>query len=102
MADDVTAPGSGEKFATDQDPGSLAHYPLEKIAWGPNDTFNRTDDTSGKRFPVKVGEGLAATAVVAGQVTVAATEAALSSATARRFRLRAALDNAGVIAIGPT
>ena len=65
MADNVVAdPGAGgATFATDEEVG-VGHHPYTKLVWGPNDTFNRVEDTSGKRLPVKVSEMPAITGTV--------------------------------------
>lgn len=103
MADDVQANpgGGGAIFATDQDPGSLAHYPKNKLVFGPADTFTLVADASGSRFPVKVGDGLGAGSIVSGNIALSGAEAALSTVTARRFRLKAHLDNTDIIYLGP-
>jgi len=102
MADDITAnPGvGGAIFATDEIAGR--HFPREKIAWGVDGVAVDTADAAGARFPVKIGEGLGATAVVAGQQTIGVGEVALATATARRFRIRALIGNTGTIFLGPT
>jgi hypothetical protein len=102
MADNVTAsPGSGGAvFATD-DIGSV-HWPFAKQAWGPRDSANEVDDAAGKRLPVKLGEGLGASSVVAGQVAVGTSEVSMATATARRFRVRALLTNTATVYLGPT
>ncbi len=54
MADNVAAPfagTAGPTFATDQDSGTLAHYVIQKIAFGPLDTFTLASLTNG--FPVQ-------------------------------------------------
>ena len=53
MADDVVANAGagGAIFATDQELGGR-HYPWTKPVWGPDDVFNKVDDTDGKRLPV--------------------------------------------------
>lgn len=59
MADHVpVTPGVGASIATD-DVGGV-HYQIIKHAWGPLDTANILDDATGKRLPVKIGEGLPA------------------------------------------
>ncbi len=58
MADNFTAEAvssSGEIFATDQNAGDSAHYPVGKLAWGPLNTFNLTDTAN--PFPVQLIEG---------------------------------------------
>lgn len=71
MTDNVTANAGagGSTFATDQDPVSLAHYPLSKMVWGPLDTFNVVDDVTGKRIPIKLAE--------VGSITVPISAASL-------------------------
>ena len=63
MADNFTAElvdSAGQIFATDQNTGDNAHYPIGKLAWGALNTFNITDTNS--PFPVKVwGNGSSAT-----------------------------------------
>jgi len=102
LADDITAnPGvGGAIFATDEIAGR--HCPREKIAWGVDGVAVDTADANGARFPVKIGEGLGATAVVAGQATVTGAESALSSAVARRVRIRALIGNTDTVYLGPT
>jgi hypothetical protein len=104
VADDViaNAGAGGATFATDQDPGTLKHYPWSKVVWGPDDTFNKLDDASGKRLPIKVGDGLGAASVVSGQIPLSGAESALTNATARRFRIKAHNDNTDVIYLGTT
>ena len=61
MADNFTAEAvssSGEIFATDQNAGDSAHYPVGKLAWGPLNTFNLTDTAN--PFPVQLIEGSSA------------------------------------------
>lgn len=95
----------GDIFATDDiaaGPTGAAKWPFAKLAWGPLDTANVVEDAAGKRIPVKVGDGLAAAAVVAGQVSVGTSEMPLATATARRFRIRALVGNTVPVYLGPT
>lgn len=91
--------GSGPPFAADLN-GST-YWPYAKIAWGPSGTQTELDDAASKRLPVKVGEGLSAVAVVAGQISLSGAEAALSTVAARRFKIRSLLTNTDVIYLGP-
>jgi hypothetical protein len=95
--------GTGPPFAADLDAGS-AYWPYAKLAWGASGTQNEVADASGKRLPVKIGEGLSAAAVVSGQVGVTGAEAALPNVTVRRVKLRSLLTNTmtNPIYIGPT
>lgn len=70
MTDNVVAnPGTGgATFATDDIGG--VHHPRHKVGWGPDGTFNDTDDASGKRLPVKIGEALPAGTNNIGDVDV--------------------------------
>jgi len=56
MADNVTAnPGTGGAvFATDEISGSPnVHWPFTKLAWGPRDTANEVQRSSGLALPVQ-------------------------------------------------
>src|SRR5262245_55388181 len=57
MADNITLnPGSGGSVvATDEEVG-VGHHEYVKVEWGPDNTFNKVDDTTGKRIPIKLGE----------------------------------------------
>lgn len=73
MADDVTLPGAGTTFATDEINGR--HFPRNKIAFGADG--DALDVTSDNRFPVSVDE----TASLAKQDEVKASISALGSAS---------------------
>ncbi len=88
-------------------PGSGEHAPESKIGWGSGTgaggTYNPVADAVGSRLPVKVGEGLAADTIVAGQVTVTGSAAALPNQAGRRFTIRADPANGqNIIYIGPS
>lgn len=95
-----TQDGLGPPFAADKDGGNT-YWPYAKFAWGASGTQNEVADASGKRVPVKIGEGLSAAAVVAGQISLTGAEAALTNVSARRFKIRALLTNSDVIYVGP-
>ena len=102
-----TDPGAGGKsFASDEitggPTGGTCDYPLSKIAYGPLDSATIVADAAGSRFPVKIGDGLSAASAVSGQISLTGAEAALSSAVARRFKLKANTDNSDVIYLGTT
>jgi hypothetical protein len=102
MADNVeaNAGSGGETFATDDI--SNVQWPFTKLAFGPRDTAHEVEDAASKRIPVKVGDGLAAASVVSGKISLSGGEAALSTVAARRFRLKADLDNTDKIYLGTT
>ena len=97
---DVTAASPTNTFADDGD--GTGRHPYSKLEWGAHGTQKQVDDTAGNRLPVKVGDGLGAGSVVSGQGSLSGVEAALPTATARRFRLKAHTDNTDVIYLGPT
>lgn len=70
MADNVQSNPAvgGVTWATDDIGG--VHYPRNKAVWGPDGTANETDDATGKRLPVKVGEALPAGGNNIGDVDV--------------------------------
>lgn len=55
MADNVTAPAKGAKFATDEigTGDDALHWPYAKLAFGPADTATIVRDADGARLPVK-------------------------------------------------
>src|SRR5215475_7401547 len=56
MADNVTLnPGSGGSVIATDDDGTAQHEWV-KLEWGPDNTFNKVDDTTGKRIPIKLGD----------------------------------------------
>ena len=68
MADNFeTDAGTGGKiFASDEI--ASVDWPYAKFAFGPRDTAHEVEDAAAKRIPVKVGDGLSAASVVAGQI----------------------------------
>ena len=99
MADDVTAnPGAGGAiFATDQEAGGR-HYPWTKLVWGIDDTFNKVDDATGKRLPVKIGDPLpTGTNLIGSVVPVPATSGGLS----KSHTISLATTNAIIIKASP-
>ena len=48
-------PGSGGSVVASESDGTAEHE-LVIVEWGPTSTRNRTDDATGKRLPVKLGE----------------------------------------------
>lgn len=102
MADNFeTDAGTGGKIFASDDISSV-DWPYAKLAFGPRNTAHEVEDAAAKRIPVKIGDGLGAGAVVAGQVSLSGAEAALTSIAARRFRVRALLENTDTIYLGPT
>ena len=87
-------------FASDEIGG--VDWPFAKLAFGPRDTASEVDDAETKRLPVKMGDGLGAASVVAGQISLSGAEAALTTISARRFRLKASTDNTDTIYLGPS
>lgn len=73
MADDVTAPGAGETFATDQI--GTRHFPKGKLAFGPDGTA--TDVTAESPLPVSMN----GTVLVAVEGTVPVTVPAIALGT---------------------
>lgn len=73
MADDVTAPGAGETFATDQI--GTRHFPKGKLAFGPDGTA--TDVSGANPLPVAIGETVPV--VVEGTVPVTVPDNALGT-----------------------
>lgn len=72
MADNtILNSGTGGDTIASDDIAGVKHQ-LVKVEWGPADTANQTDDATGKRLPVKVGEALPAGSAVIGGVTMAA------------------------------
>jgi hypothetical protein len=98
--------GDGKTFASDEvvggPTGGTCDYPLSKLAFGPLDAATIVDDAAGARFPVKVSDGLGAAAVLSGQISLSGAESALSAAVARRFKLKAHVDNTDVVYVGTT
>lgn len=78
MADNfVTNAGSGgDTFAADDIAG--VKHPRTKIEWGADGTVNETDDASGKRVPVKIGEPLV-DRIATGNLTAGAQTVEISS-----------------------
>jgi hypothetical protein len=97
---------AGKSFASDEvvagPTGGTVDYPLTKLALGALNTAVLVEDVAGARIPVKVGEGLSAASVVAGQISLSGVMVALTTVAARRFRLKAATDNTDTIYLGPT
>ncbi len=58
MADNVTAPAAGVVFATDDIAG--VHWPLTKLAFGPDNSATPVADAAGARLPVVIGGTLPA------------------------------------------
>jgi hypothetical protein len=90
----------GDIIATDEIDGQK--HQRVKNEWGADGVANEVDDVEGKRLPIKVGSLLAASSVVAGQISLSGAEAALSTVAGRRFRLKADTDNDDKIYLGPT
>ena len=102
MADNYQAdPGTGGKvFASDElvgGPTGDADWPFCKLAYGGLGSATIVD--TGTPLPVKVG--LAAASIVAGQISLSGAEVALTTATARRFKLKADIDNTDIVVLGP-
>src|SRR6188474_1824872 len=69
MSDNVTSPGvGGPTFASDEI--DEIQHPRTKIEWGADGVANDTDDATGKRLPVKIGEALPAGTNQIGSVDV--------------------------------
>lgn len=109
MADNFTTEQvgtPGKTFASDEvvggPTGGTCDYSLSKLAFGALNSATIVEDASGARFPVKFAEGLSAGSVVSGQVALSGVEAALPTVAARRFRVKAHIDNTGIIYLGTT
>jgi hypothetical protein len=102
MADNAEAnPGvGGLVFATDDI--SDVHYPITKLAYGALNSLDIVGDSAGKRLPVKMADGLQAASFISNQISLSGAEAALSSAVARRFRIRSLISNTAIIYLGTT
>jgi len=108
MADNFTtnAGSGGKTFASDEvvsgPTGGTCDYPLSKLAFGALNSATVVADSSGSRFPVKMGDGLGAASVISGQISLTGAEAALPSVSARRFKLKAHTDNTDFVYLGTT
>lgn len=109
MADNFTTEQivtPGKTFASDEvvggPTGGTCDYSLSKLAFGPLNSATVVEDANGARFPIKLGEGLSASAVVSGQIALSGVEVALTTVASRRFRLKAHTDNTGIIYVGTT
>ena len=104
QTESVVTPGKtfASKEASAGAPTGAADWPFAILGWGDVSADPKVvEDATGKRLPVKVADGLAAGAVVAGQISVSGAEAALSTVVARRFRIKAQTSNSDVIYVGP-
>lgn len=103
MADNVVSnPGAGgATFATDDIVG--IHHPYTKVEWGPADTANITDDATGKRLPVKIGEALPAGTNNIGDVDILTVPSPLSTTgggtEATALRVTIASDSTGLVSV---
>jgi hypothetical protein len=95
MADNVkivpSVSGSDPAIATD-DIGSV-HYQKIKAGWGPDGTWNETEDAAGKRFPVTVGMD----AITPTHSTASPTTSSGSVLTSNASRKYALLINIGSV-----
>ena len=67
MADGITINTAGGGTAlVESDDIAGRHHQKFKVEWGADNTVNETDDATGKRFPVKVGDPLPAGTAVIG------------------------------------
>jgi hypothetical protein len=97
LTESVVSPGA--TFASHEEAGAV-HHPLAVLEFGPVGGKVVVENAAGKRLPSQAD--LQAAAVVAGQVSITGISAALPSAVARRFRLKADNDNTQKIFLGPS